>query len=303
MSTRANRLKFSTLALLAASSLAAAALSACTEDNHNSGELVQPSINNLERAEVEASLTTWQTLKAEKQNSYVYSRTFSSFFGNFSHRTDIRVDSGKVTKRTFFEDGTTQTWEEVGADVGSQESGQAFLPFTFDDLYQFCLNDVLSVADPAQNFISVDFDENGILSECSYTPKDCQDDCTRGVFGIHGFEFVPEVLGSHELGEPLPTDDFVLEKAELTDDVLFLSTTFENGCGDYNFDLLWDGHFLGASPKQARVTLVYKQGDPCPAIGQSDLRFDLSSILNAGTKQFVLYLVADGQFKTFNIGW
>ncbi len=69
------------------------------------------------------------------------------------------------------------SYSETGANLGSHEKGADLL--TIDDLYNSC-PEYLNV-DPTTNTIYFRTKKNGLMTSCGYRPKNCMDDCNRGV--------------------------------------------------------------------------------------------------------------------------
>jgi len=139
--------------------------------------------------EVDASREEFARLESDA-SGYTYARYFQSFTGDW-HRTTITVSGGVVVQRSY-EDSYETTWTETGADLGSHEIGHPVA--TMPELYDECENDVLTV-DPASNEVVFEVDEQGLLRRCTYTPIECEDDCTSGI-SIESLEFEPGGCGA-----------------------------------------------------------------------------------------------------------
>jgi hypothetical protein len=137
--------------------------------------------SNAERLEELAdSRVAFDAAKGKHDNSYTYTRDFQSFTG-FGFQTTIVVAQGLVIERHFksqhISGGDSTQWSETGADVGSHDEG--FPAVTVDALYDECATTVLT-KDEDNNWINFSTDANQFLQACTYTPMNCQDDCTRG---------------------------------------------------------------------------------------------------------------------------
>ena len=139
--------------------------------------------------EVEVSRSEFQRL-SDDASGYTYARYFESFTGAW-HRTTITVENDVVVSRSY-EDSYETTWIETGADLGSHELGHPVA--TMPELYDECEDDVLTV-DPASNEVVFEVDEQGVLRRCTYTPLECDDDCTSGI-AIESIEFEPGGCGA-----------------------------------------------------------------------------------------------------------
>ena len=137
---------------------------------------------NEERlAELAASREEWNRAKVAHGNSYTYSRGFQSWTG-FSGETTLVVKNGVVTERHYkaqhASGGQASAWSEIGAQVGSH-TDEGFPAVLVDALYDECRTQVLT-QDETRNWMSFSVDQNGFLQACTYTPMECQDDCSRG---------------------------------------------------------------------------------------------------------------------------
>ncbi len=129
----------------------------------------------------EASLLSWQLVKKQIAR-YQYSVNFSSWVG-FSNRTTLSVEDDVVVNRAYvaFDQNNklVAQWQEDGSDeIGTHKRGAT--PKTMDQLYRQCRSEVLSKS-AQENYISLSFDENNLLRQCTYTPMSCADDCSFGV--------------------------------------------------------------------------------------------------------------------------
>ena len=118
----------------------------------------------------------------EAGNSYEYARESFSFFGQIGSETDFVVEDGVVVERHFKSshvDGSSHvSFSELGDEVGNDPRGHRVA--TIDDLYEECRTEVLTQSED-ENFISLAFDDAGLLQTCTYFPLNCADDCTFGV--------------------------------------------------------------------------------------------------------------------------
>jgi hypothetical protein len=128
--------------------------------------------------------------QASDASGYTYARYFVSFTGAW-HRTTIAVEDGVVVSRSY-EDSYETTWTETGADLGSHEAGHPVA--TMPELYDECGDEILTV-DSESNEVVLEIDEQGLLRRCTYTPIDCDDDCTFGI-SIESIEFEPGGCGA-----------------------------------------------------------------------------------------------------------
>ena len=143
-------------------------------------------------SEFDKSLEAWRSIKKKEGESYSYTRNFGSVFG-FGSNTKITVTNGVVTAREYqaytangSETEITDTWVENQDGLGEHEEGAE--PITLDAIYNSCKNEILTVSE-SDNYITFLTENDGILSTCSYFPKNCQDDCSIG-FNITSISWI-----------------------------------------------------------------------------------------------------------------
>lgn len=145
-------------------------------------------------SEFEQSWDTWKTAKMNNGNSYSYTVDFNSFFG-FGSTTTITVLNNIVVQRDYesytvngetFDKEIISIWSETLKDLGVHKEGAE--PKTIEELYGLCENSILNVSEK-NNFITFLTENNGIISTCSYFPKNCQDDCAIG-FNISSIKWL-----------------------------------------------------------------------------------------------------------------
>lgn len=147
----------------------------------------------VQQGELDRSQAAWNALKAQNGNSYRYETSFASWAG-FGDKTALTVRDGKVTARAYeayrYEEGqttVTESYTEEGAALGTHEAGAALR--TVDELYGVCRAEVLTQNALANDFY-LEFRADGVLELCTYAPKNCADDCSRGV-NVTKLEFIP----------------------------------------------------------------------------------------------------------------
>jgi len=141
------------------------------------------------------SFSKWQELKKTNGNSYIYQTTFVSWAG-FGNITELKIEEGIVTSRVYQEFKTNETngqreiiatYAETKTNLGSHEKGAS--PLTIDDLYNSCVSEYL-VVDKENNTLYFETDKiNGLVTLCGFVPKDCADDCFRGI-KINSFKWI-----------------------------------------------------------------------------------------------------------------
>ncbi len=146
----------------------------------DTGEVSPPPEATPQQKQLTKSLEAWNTLKAENGDHYLYEVSAGSVFGP-SYDAALTVREGKIVQRdltiTEVDNAgnvtTTQSWSETGAALGSHEEGAELI--TIDKRYSRCRDHVLS-QNPTTNDIYLEFQDNGVLRNCSYVPKGVADD-------------------------------------------------------------------------------------------------------------------------------
>ena len=135
-------------------------------------------------SEYDTSLRVWQEFKASVNNSYVYTVTASSDVGIFTE-TKITVSNGVVTARDYTETSgnpainNLKRWRENGVTLNTHTEGALLI--TMDEVYVKAKNEWLT-ADRDKNNAYFETKNNGMISTCSYVPKNVAD---HPGFGIH----------------------------------------------------------------------------------------------------------------------
>jgi len=153
----------------------------------------------IANTEIEAnfnnSLKKWKTLKKSHNDSYEYEVSLSSWVG-FRNTTKLVVRKGKLVSREYLEtqrnkndrfaDEETLIYKEEGADINKNEKG--FKGVLIDQVYNKCGTESLQV-DEKENNLYFSINEMGIIKSCGYSPKNCADDCSRGIY-ISSFKWL-----------------------------------------------------------------------------------------------------------------
>lgn len=75
------------------------------------------------------------------------------------------------------------------------------------------------------------------------------------------------------------SDDFVLEKAVITNNSLDITVSYSGGCKDHFFNLVSSGMFLESDPVQMSLLLIHNANDDsCEAWITEDYSFNLTPI-------------------------
>lgn len=143
--------------------------------------------------EFEKSYKAWLSFKQTNNNTYTYTVNWGSWTG-YGFETVLKVTSGVVVNRQFTAyklvypvaggaptKETVKTWFEAGATVNTHAKNDgAAKAINLDEIYEKAKNIWLK-ADKKENDIYFEANNNGLISNCGYVPKGCQDDCFTGI--------------------------------------------------------------------------------------------------------------------------
>ena len=150
--------------------------------------------NEIEKKRLIESERSWSAKKLEYGGDYRYESRFQSWTG-YRSETIQYVSNDIVYRRIYnayhpgapvpdgFPDlyrayGPVYSYDEGYSALGTNQSGASVS--TVDQLYQSC-EELLERRDPTRNRITLEFSDEGLLSVCTYTPKNCADDCSEGI--------------------------------------------------------------------------------------------------------------------------
>jgi hypothetical protein len=137
-------------------------------------------------SEFEKSLSVWQEFKKSVNNNYSYTVKTESWAG-FGDSTIISVQNGVVTERTYAsysidsQTGNkkpTANWKEIKAELNTHDSGAQTM--TLDEIYEKASSVWLKI-NKDNHIIYFETKNQGLISLCGYTDKNCKDDCFVGV--------------------------------------------------------------------------------------------------------------------------
>lgn len=128
-----------------------------------------------------SSYERWKKIKNKNNNTYSYSTEFISWVG-FGSKSTFFIEDDIVVKKVYesWNDtrNITSNFIEKRDDIGKNIKGAK--PKTIDELYNICKLEVLS-KNIEYNYIYLSYDKNIILKVCTYSNKNCADDCSKGV--------------------------------------------------------------------------------------------------------------------------
>lgn len=138
------------------------------------------------QSDFDKSLSVWQEFKKSVSNNYTYTVKTESWAG-FGDSTIIAVQNGMVTGRKYASyvidsqtgrKNPTASWTETKANLNSHDSGAQTI--TIDEIYEKASTEWLKI-NKNENTIHFETKNQGIISTCGYTNKNCNDDCFVGV--------------------------------------------------------------------------------------------------------------------------
>jgi hypothetical protein len=121
---------------------------------------------------------------------------------NCLYETVIVVDGGAVVRREIrlaqeekypdVEPCDPIDVVEEGADIGTTDEAYAALPWTLEQLYGACCDDILS-SDPKEYYINFQTSPEGLMQYCNHSPVNCADSCGVPPEGYNGEIAIAEV--------------------------------------------------------------------------------------------------------------
>ncbi len=146
----------------------------------------------------EAGYAKWIAFKTSG-NSYTYTVTSGSWTG-WGSETRVSVREGQVIARHYIlrqskNDGTSDSevleeWHEHEGQILSHEKGAA--PVTLDEVYRLARTEWLAKREDTDSYFETKND--GMISVCGYSDRNCADDCFRGIT-IASIDRLPDTEG------------------------------------------------------------------------------------------------------------
>ena len=88
--------------------------------------------------------------------------------------------------------------------------------------------------------------------------------------------------------DKISTDYYSIDSLFITDDCLNIWVSYGGGCGDADFKLYYSGRVMKSMPPQTSLLLQLIDNDPCRAIVQQKLFFNLSFFEEDASKSGIL---------------
>ncbi|MBD0724496.1 hypothetical protein B6A10_04820 [Flavobacterium sp. L1I52] len=134
----------------------------------------------------EKSKSAWLDFKASSNNSYQYVVSGSSFVLPSHWEITITVSNGIVIRRDFTYINAPESiseeeknWTENENEINTHSSFIAASPITLDEIYTKAEKDWLIKRKNTSTYFETE--NNGLISTCGYTEKNCMDDCFIGI--------------------------------------------------------------------------------------------------------------------------
>jgi hypothetical protein len=83
-----------------------------------------------------------------------------------------------------------------------------------------------------------------------------------------------------------PTDELRVESIRVDRDILTAEVRYGGGCGDIEFKLLGYSGFMESIPVQSRLTVSFKDEDPCEALLSRTIQFNLRPLAEKYKKAY-----------------
>ena len=87
-----------------------------------------------------------------------------------------------------------------------------------------------------------------------------------------------KLLLNSDLIQAQKTDPFKIKTATINGSCIDIKLNYGGGCGEVDFQLIWDGQLMESSPQQIRLFLSLKDYDRCKALKIKHYQFDLASL-------------------------
>ncbi|WP_072680817.1 hypothetical protein [Arcobacter sp. LA11] len=131
--------------------------------------------------DLEKSFLIWKEIKINNNSTYTFTSEFISWIG-FGNRSKIYVKNDEIIKKEYSSWNSNgkilEKFTERKNNLGNSKKG--IIPQKIDDLYEICKVTILR-KDKKTNNIYIGYDKKKILKYCLYSPKNCADDCSKGV--------------------------------------------------------------------------------------------------------------------------
>lgn len=136
-------------------------------------------------SDYDKSYKSWVAFKTSSNNSYRYKVSFTSWTG-YSTETVITVKAGQVVGRSYVAKTVEhpsnsvlvrEEWTEDESTLNTHANGDPSA--TLDEIYDRAKNQWLLKRKDAEVYLETK--NNGMISSCGFVPKNCADDCFRGI--------------------------------------------------------------------------------------------------------------------------
>lgn len=141
------------------------------------------------QSDFENSHNAWLNFKESSNNSYKYVVNGGSVFTTYGWETTIKVSNGVIVERSFrytagaedFIPVDQLEWTENENEINSpeHENTSASTALTLDEIYEKAEQEWLIKRKDATSYF--ESENNGLISTCGYTKKNCLDDCFVGI--------------------------------------------------------------------------------------------------------------------------
>ena len=90
----------------------------------------------------------------------------------------------------------------------------------------------------------------------------------------------------------LPAEfDYTIESASLTDSILTIDIKYKGGCGEHNFELLFNGMYAKSMPPQAGLYLQHEiKNETCDKEISKKIKFNVNSVKYNNSKTVIIRL-------------
>lgn len=87
-----------------------------------------------------------------------------------------------------------------------------------------------------------------------------------------------DIVIEYEAFENAIIEDYIIDTVYIEEDSLIIHVNYGGGCGSTNFELVTHGYFMESYPVQLNVILDIEDNDPCEALLQETICFNLAEL-------------------------
>lgn len=99
------------------------------------------------------------------------------------------------------------------------------------------------------------------------------------------------LLVEKSLSQVVPEKNYTIDTAYIKNDTIIMTISYIGGCGEHNFDLIWNGSIIKTLPVKAPIYLRHiSENETCKNKLIASLFFDISELRNTSKKKVFILL-------------